>query len=377
MSANAGFLFYKDYYDDEQFDWHYLNKGEGGPIPWQYENNKAILKAKSDYIVKKLTFEKYPIEFPNKFPLTTTYPGLILGTGYHHETGVEEEFKIGCYFDYTTGLPVIPGSSVKGVIRSAFPGQSKQYKTEKTIYIRNILSGIDTQYEGIDINALEKEIFEGIQANPSKEANKTYLPIYQRDIFHDAFPVEVGKDGLYSDDFLTPHGTNPLKNPIPLKFLKISPKVTFQFNFKLNDGLITKDDKIKLFQNILLDFGIGAKTNVGYGQFDRSEFEKLLQAEQEQQEKEKQEAAQKQKALKLAAMSEIDKAIFQIKDKGMIEKDVNELYYKIDAFNADDQRKAAVFIKDFFVSQNKWNVKKKKQKQYAKVCKLKSILGEV
>jgi len=61
------------------------------------------------------------------------------------------------------------------------------------------------------------------------------------------------------------------KNPTPIRFLKIAPNVTFTFQFKLKDSCfennqkITPNEKIELFKKILLDFGIGAKRNVGYG----------------------------------------------------------------------------------------------------------------
>jgi len=36
----------------------------------------------------------------------------------------------------------------------------------------------------------------------------------------------------------------------------------------LFDEIIDKDKKLELFKNIICDLGIGAKTNVGYGQFE-------------------------------------------------------------------------------------------------------------
>ncbi len=48
-------------------------------------------------------------------------PGLLPGIGYPHEVGYPGEFKLGFGFDHVTGLPVLPGSSVKGVLRSVFP----------------------------------------------------------------------------------------------------------------------------------------------------------------------------------------------------------------------------------------------------------------
>ena len=60
------------------------------------------------------------IGFNEQFKVKTIYPGLVCGIGYEHELGFENEFKLGFSFDHTTGLPYIPGSSVKGTLRSAF-----------------------------------------------------------------------------------------------------------------------------------------------------------------------------------------------------------------------------------------------------------------
>ena len=67
-------------------------------------------------------------------------------------------------------------------------------------------------------------------------------------------------------DYITPH-KSPFKDPLPIQFLKLAPESTLKFFFKLKDGVITAKQKLLLFKVILLDRGIGAKTNVGYGQF--------------------------------------------------------------------------------------------------------------
>ena len=46
------------------------------------------------------------------------------------------------------------------------------------------------------------------------------------------------------------------------------PNVVFKFSFDLKDSKslnITKKQKEELFKSIILDLGVGAKTNVGYG----------------------------------------------------------------------------------------------------------------
>uniref|UniRef100_UPI0035A05199 type III-B CRISPR module RAMP protein Cmr6 n=1 Tax=Prevotella heparinolytica TaxID=28113 RepID=UPI0035A05199 len=100
-----------------------------------------------------------------------------------------------------------------------------------------------------------------------------YKSIYNRDIFFDAVIVRADKKGrILCSDSITPHGDNPLKNPTPLTFLKIAPGCTMEFRFKLVNSEIdgqkfTAAQKKALFEEIIQTVGIGAKTNVGYGQF--------------------------------------------------------------------------------------------------------------
>lgn len=54
------------------------------------------------------------------FRLETVYPGLLIGLGNSHNLALEGAVKCGFSFDYTTGLPYLPGSSLKGVLRSYF-----------------------------------------------------------------------------------------------------------------------------------------------------------------------------------------------------------------------------------------------------------------
>jgi CRISPR-associated protein Cmr6 len=227
--------------------------------------------------------------------LTTTYPGLIIGSGYGHQTGTTSEFKLGFFFDHTTGLPIIPGSSVKGLLRSYFPAfdkaenilNLKKEPTEKqkikAAYIYSIwknkafdIADKDKECAWKTAHRLELSIFEGIEMSflngeiDLNNPNVAYLPISKRDIFHDAF-ISKGDKGnqLFGEDSITPHDKKGLKNPVPVAFMKILPDVTFQFNFDLKDTTcFSKKRKSALFESILKTIGIGAKTNVGYGQLE-------------------------------------------------------------------------------------------------------------
>lgn len=346
--------------------------------------------------------------------LTTSYPGLITGIGVNHQTTLKwmmddkneeggkpvqiPEFKLGITFDHTTGLPIIPGSSIKGVLRSFFPvmNQSKfcDCYEEKLNYIAAILhkvyqlvsclkneeaekqrlrkdllisrsgmytvqsrdellsqfkeeyleeiynmSGISNdeldamtseqaltiaaekrleKYEtetvesffqsynrkgrnelsneverlfNNEINIILERSLEDEKINDEERLKASclalemfegkidgeFIPIYQRDTFFEAIPISGdGKANgeLFAKDFITPH-KKLFKDPEPICFMKIRSNVKFRFYFSLHDGVVSKEEKLMLIKYLLYKNGLGAKTNVGYGQFNFSEKEML------------------------------------------------------------------------------------------------------
>ena len=161
--------------------------------------NEEIIQTKfkqdRDYI--KLAIAK------NSIRLKTVYPGLLIGIGNPHGSGeVNDDINVGFSFDYVSGQPYIPGSSVKGVLRSYF-----KYYPEA---IREIM-----QDANVDIKELEKELFEG------------------NDIFFDAVIYKGNRDDyLMGRDYITPH-SKATKNPIPISMIKILPNVQLEFRFQL------------------------------------------------------------------------------------------------------------------------------------------------
>lgn len=94
-----------------------------------------------------------------------------------------------------------------------------------------------------------------------------------KDVFYDAVIniSESGKGKFMGSDFITPH-SNPLSNPIPIQFLKVVSNIAFRFQFKFTDINLSAKAKEILFKRILLTLGVGAKTNVGYGQLSETKF---------------------------------------------------------------------------------------------------------
>ncbi len=300
--------FYKDYYQGIDFR-RYPNgnnltkdKEKSNEQKFKTANNRIF-----DYTFKKENFEQLDLstyQLPNyaKIQLSTIYPGLLTGIGMVHETNSTGELKLGFFFDHTSGLPMLPGSGVKGALRSAFPNFKSQDK-EPTLPVLSAAKDREAYFEKQKAKAkfiamlfppfrelieqetalyrkvhqLELAIFEGVNIleKTVKPREDGKLPMSKRCRFLDAIIYNTGSKGnkIVGIDALTPHGENPLKNPIPLPFLKVLPDVIFQFQFMLPKVIIEEGNSIEgkalktLFEQILLYLGVGAKTNVGYGQF--------------------------------------------------------------------------------------------------------------
>lgn len=303
-SYNQGLAYYRHYYDPGK--WNFRTQGpknldkkktkEDNQRAYFEKASKPLLKQQLSSDDTKLYQYSAIQDLENSIVLETTYPGLLLGSGYAHGVGdVQGEHKIGFYFDHTSGRPIIPGSSVKGTLRSVFPlsYDDKKERQGRSEYLRYLLTdpevGINKEKAAIKdsfIEALERDIFDGLI--PQNGDQQLVMP--SRDIFHDAILSGPENQTFLGNDFITPHnkaGKNgipaELRNPIPIQFLKILPGIQFTFQFCLpekqyfreaktqqlverTEYLLTREQKIKLFKAILLDMGIGAKTNVGYGQ---------------------------------------------------------------------------------------------------------------
>ncbi len=209
-----------------------------------------------EYDRKLIRADKEAKEINNvfSFDLTIQYPGLYAGLGYAHGlSGSNDDVKTGFSFDYTTGLPYIPGSSLKGTLRSCFINHAEDIAAELPELSKSEIEAMETQLFG---------------PRNGKEGACGCLTCY------DVFP-KLMKQGqaLMAFDNITPH-LDPLAPPNPIKTLRLRPGVSLRFLFSLPDDFsfvaesgqtIQRNKIIVLFKTLLIDWGIGAKTNVGYG----------------------------------------------------------------------------------------------------------------
>lgn len=201
----------------------------------------------------KVGNHKIPLQ-ENGLLFRVKYPGLLAGLGYAHRCEkADGQIGLGFSLDSVTGLPYLPGSSVKGTLYSAFDFPE---------YIQSLPAAASLTVE--HIKDLQKKIFGDTEAGG-------------QDVFLDAFPVGADNKGnLLGLENITPHvADNPkyrgLTEPKPLTLLKLMPGVVLQFRFLLKETrlddthLVTAADKLALFREIIADLGIGAKTNTGFG----------------------------------------------------------------------------------------------------------------
>jgi CRISPR type III-B/RAMP module RAMP protein Cmr6 len=164
------------------------------------------------------------------------------------------------------GLPIIPGSALKGLTRA-------YAATEDTrMYLPNGKPSLKIETDPEDI----QRIFGG-EINKEEHAGRV--------IFFDA--IVTNKFSL-TLDIMNPHYSNYYgkgdapsndQNPIPVPFLTIS-NATFQFAVAPRNHLDLKHQKAALqakdwLKDALRDYGVGSKTSADYGYFVKFEDELL------------------------------------------------------------------------------------------------------
>ena len=243
--TNLNLLFHKIYYKD-------IGTDDFGSVV--EASNKKIF---GSCFVNEEDFQKCEIPDIVGIRMKTKYPGLLIGTGYPHGSGrADDDIKCGFSFDYVSGQPYIPGSSVKGVLRSHFMDHP-----EAIVEIAKISKS--------DVKKLEENIFDN------------------GDTFLDAVLYDGDKNNhILGSEYITPH-KDATKNPIPIHIMKVLPDVRFEFRFLVSDFVtngftFTGEQKKALFKTLLELFGIGSKTNVGYGMLESDDSTPCARVPQQQ-----------------------------------------------------------------------------------------------
>jgi len=160
--------------------------------------------------------------------------------------------NVGLYCERTTGLPVIPGTAVKGVVSTGACWDGNETRSEFTTS-RAAFSSLAAQILGTNPeNGTDEE----------QQAGKV--------TFLGGFPETLPKLDL---DIVTPHPNDGKGRITPNPFLALAPGVIWQFPLVVRPGLADTEISNLLnhaaqwLEDVLTEIGIGAKTSSGFGAF--------------------------------------------------------------------------------------------------------------
>lgn len=286
---------------------------------------------------------------------------LIVGLGGDHvlETNMT--------LHHIYGIPYIPGSAVKGVLRHWW---------------------LQEDFDNREGKALKDENFLALFGGPKQRGKVQFLDAYPDPKVHFAMDIMNAHYPKYYG------GTKPptdSQNPVPINFLTVE-QTTFRFAFLAKVPRLLNELK-KRFKEALELKGIGAKTAVGYGYFRdfkemdivKKELEKQREAERlwakeqaEKQRREKEEVERQREAERLANLSPVERLVEELNrlTEGQVdEARVTAIYSEeLPRLAGDEEQMIARALKAYWQRINKWVGGSKKQR--AKVQKVKSILGE-
>ncbi len=155
-------------------------------------------------------------------------------------TGNPSPYEVGFFFSRNYGLPVIPGTSLKGAFH--------HFLVE----------------EGMDQAKIDLWMGTGTEGEEGSKGNLIFL---------DALPMEAVtlEMDLINNHFPEYYGDkkgppNDVYDPIPVFYLVVAPRTRVRFTILVRQK-IGKDEIQTLFEQMLMYKGIGAKTAYGYGRF--------------------------------------------------------------------------------------------------------------
>ena len=207
-------------------------------------------------------------------------------------------FEVGLAWDMLFDVPYIPGSSLKGAVRSWVLRRCSELNSvnerrrcgELAFRLFGASSGYLVSKDNKDEKEWFREVFGGLP-----RASEAWAGLVS---FYDAYPVSGGRGslacGLLEPDILTPHyyrGGNPVSDefdvePVPVPHLVIAPGTVFRVVVSLDPGgeAVARSlagllrggnvgDGLAALAWIIteaLGEGIGARTGKGYGALEKT-----------------------------------------------------------------------------------------------------------
>lgn len=245
-----GPLLYKTNFDSIPFD--SINRR-------LYQN--AVEQSKKEQLLK--TFELF------------TATRLIIGIGG------ASVYEVGLTLHHVYGIPYIPASAIKGLIRSWMIQSQYDNDEGKAIGEKEFCDLFGCPAEWKDE---EKRSHKSYYENHKGEYDKLSGERQGNIVFFDAFPSsppEIKEDVMnvhYPDYYRGEAPPTDFQSPNPIAFLTVAEGTSFQFMIGVKENLEREENDTnyesllgraeELLISALTHHGIGAKTAVGYGYFN-------------------------------------------------------------------------------------------------------------
>jgi CRISPR-associated protein Cmr6 len=284
-------------------------------------------------------------------------------------TGLGNEHPLENGFAFLTpyGLPYLPGSGVKGVIRKA---------------AEELAGGEWGDAQGWDEDTI-RALFGPGEEDPDRDENPSQGALRFWDVFPQPPESARGEAPLLVTEIMTPHhgeyyqgkhGPHTSEQPTPIPFLAVAPGARFAFHVEGHAGRLPEN--LRASWQTLLDaafahagkwLGFGAKTAVGYGRMKLDESAaNTRRAKRETAEREAREAAeQQQREKERAALSPFERSVQEVLDARP--KDQPELKALFKAFSegrwqGDEKREIATRLQAMMKEGKQWREKSEKKK---------------
>lgn len=231
-------------------------KVDDGAVSVLCAKSKNLLSSASDFLEKKHELQEAYIDSLKQQGITTfsiqakTSSPFITGLGSGHPT------ETGMILDRNTGVPYLPASSIKGVMRLACA-----------------VKLAETKYADDNVPENDATLVKYFGAMTQDEKNQSRGQL----MFLDAYPVRC--NGLKLD-IMNPHfgayysGKNKqpveTESPVPIKFMTVKEGTTFVFRaafIPLDGGKCDIEEVNAMFTTAFERIGFGGKTAIGYGRF--------------------------------------------------------------------------------------------------------------
>jgi CRISPR-associated protein Cmr6 len=299
----------------QRFQYKSSTGDEKDPNEKQDVLQAAIQAAQNEQVrnLYKLAYERWIIELkqqPFVQSLVLQVVGrLIVGLGS------ENVLETGITLHHTYGMPIIPGSALKGL--AAHYCDRVWGERENTNASEEARKYRDARRENRQAPVERQGDYHNVMFGSTEEGGCI--------TFHDAWFVPGSSETPLVLDVMTPHhtGWNDTKHPtpptdfdspVPVPFVSATGKFHVAVSWCGPANTCAGNWTHRAFELVcdaLCDWGVGGKTSSGYGLFNREQMEAEVKAEEEnaaKREREKQEQAQ------LAALSPIERSMKEFLD---------------------------------------------------------------